>query len=173
MLLEIIIHEKSEERKIRDMKKTLKEQRNNEKGFTLVEMIVVIGIIGILVAMIAPSLVGYINKAKVSNNRVAATTIGRAAASLYAEDPTFLKQGELKKSGLEDLLEGLKGAYVVWVDDASQQIKAMYAPNTEDLPSSVEGWTGHSTERLGMYPEDTTSSDQVGESGDSDNEQEE
>ena len=45
------------------MTKTLK---NNKKGFTLTELIIVIVIIGILAAVLIPSLTGYIKKAKVS-----------------------------------------------------------------------------------------------------------
>lgn len=140
------------EKERKRMKKVIKKSIANQKGFTLVEMIVVIGIIGVLVAMIVPSLVGYINKAKTSNNRVAATTIGRVATSVYAEDPTFLTEGKSRNNGLEEFLEGLKGAYVVWLDESSQQIRAMYAPNKNHLPE-IEEWTGESTELVGMYPE--------------------
>ena len=37
---------------------------NNKKGFTLVEMIVVIVILGILLAIMVPQLIKYIDKAK-------------------------------------------------------------------------------------------------------------
>ena len=37
---------------------------NNKKGFTLVEMIVVIVILGILLAIMVPQLIKYVDKAK-------------------------------------------------------------------------------------------------------------
>ncbi len=59
------------------------------KGFTLVELIVVLVILAILAAILVPALLGYIDKAKDSQDMLAAKNIMTAAqtkmASAYAE----------------------------------------------------------------------------------------
>ena len=46
------------------MMKKLKEMRKDQKGFTLVELIVVLVILAILAAMLVPALLGYIDRAR-------------------------------------------------------------------------------------------------------------
>ncbi len=44
--------------------KKLREMKKNQKGFTLVEVIVVLVILAIMAAILIPSLIGYIDKAR-------------------------------------------------------------------------------------------------------------
>ena len=46
-------------------------------GFTLVELIVVIAIIGVLAAILIPSMLGYVNKSKVSSVNSNAKTLSK------------------------------------------------------------------------------------------------
>ena len=50
-------------------------KRNNKKGFTLTEMIVVIAIIGILAGVLIPTIIGYVNKARLSNDQQVAASM--------------------------------------------------------------------------------------------------
>lgn len=80
------------------MFKKLKEK----KGFTLVELIVVLVILAILAALLIPALTGYIDKAK--NKSVIAETrqTVMAAQTLYDEEYAKVKTGGTVSFGSED-----------------------------------------------------------------------
>ena len=56
----------------------MKKLRRSNKGFSLVELIIVIAIMAILVGVMAPQLIKYIEKAKVSNDTQIADTLHSA-----------------------------------------------------------------------------------------------
>ena len=56
---------------------------NNNKGFTLVELIVVLVILAILAAILVPALLGYIDRSKAANCAINKNSLVKAAISLY------------------------------------------------------------------------------------------
>ena len=60
-------------------------KKKNNKGFTLVELLVVIAIIGILAVVAVPSLIKNINKANASDVVSYASAVRTQALSMYAD----------------------------------------------------------------------------------------
>lgn len=56
-----------------------------EKGFTLIELMIVVGIIGILVAIAAPNFARYQSKARQSEAKIALSAIYAGEKSFYSE----------------------------------------------------------------------------------------
>ena len=105
--------------------------KNKNKGFTLTELIVVIVIIGVLAAVLVPSLVSYVNKARMSANYQEAMEVKRVM------DLAIVEQQKLTISLIGD--ETLDVTLETYDDFESVDIKDFYEDNTgEALPEEVD-----------------------------------
>ena len=104
----------------------LMRKRNHKKGFTLVEVIVVLVILAILAAILIPSMIGWINKAQDKTAIVEARSIRIAAQEVITEN---------YKTPDATLTTGLKGA--AGSNDASDYAKDVFQLAEVGAPAEI------------------------------------
>ena len=132
------------------MLKNLRNRLNETKGFSLVELIVVIAIMVILIAMLVPNVVGYINKATLSTEKQAASTLF-SAAQTYATD-AYSKYRDFDAGTIT--VEMLAEEQLISENDAAKFSDAAFTADT-NTPSAVAYVTVPSTVQTDpiIYPE--------------------
>jgi type IV pilus assembly protein PilA len=63
--------------------------RKNQKGFTLIELMIVVAIIGILAAVAIPAFLDYMKKGKRSEAELNLNAIGKSAKTYYVEHSEY------------------------------------------------------------------------------------
>lgn len=101
----------------------MKKLRKNDKGFTLVELIVVLVILALLAAILVPALLGYIDKAKKEKNYQAAQEVHTAVQALATES---YGKGDAKPTMSLDDIKNLAG-----IDDLSKVVVVFKSSSTD------------------------------------------
>ena len=127
-------------------------KRTNKKGFTTVELVIVIAVIAILAAVLIPTFANLIRKANISADTQLAKNLNTALAMDTAENG--------KPSGFGDVLDALyengfvlanmnpttDGCYFVWEEDENQimlveidgtEPKVLYSPKDAGEPDAT------------------------------------
>ena len=101
-----------------------KVAKKNNKGFTLIELIVVIAIIAVLAAILAPQYLRYVEKSRVSTDCQTAAEIMNATRTACAEESVY------------DTLDATTNT-VEWKADGKIECKSGSSTNNADLTNEV------------------------------------
>ena len=110
-------------------------KKNNKKGFTLIELVIVIAILAILALILVPAISKYVENANTTKNQASARTIYTNAVLAnatiqYAEDATV----ENKKAALNAATADLSNITATTVDvllDADGEVESItYTPES-------------------------------------------
>ena len=104
-----------------------KVAKKNNKGFTLIELIVVIAIIAVLAAILAPQYLRYVEKSRVSADKSTANELDNVVKTACADEDLYSKLDDTDT----DILEWSKSGIDVKADAFKSEIEANFS--SDDL----------------------------------------
>ncbi|MBC8531057.1 prepilin-type N-terminal cleavage/methylation domain-containing protein [Gehongia tenuis] len=116
--------------------------RRNKKGFTLVEVIVVLVILAILAAILVPSMVGWIDKAQKKTAVVEGRTILVAAQTIVSENYP-MADGAMAEPQVKEVtdLAQLDGISDVEITVTGNKVTAFTFTSSESFTVTYDGST--------------------------------
>lgn len=126
------------------MLKNLQAKLKDQKGFSLVELIVVIAIMVILIAMLVPNVVGYIKKANWATEQNGASTVFSAAQTYvtdyyakYGQNPSTPDLQTLKDANLLTKTPAI--GYTIAISDAADAAVDYVSWSSKNSPDGNPG----------------------------------
>ena len=141
------------------MLKNLKKKFKSKKAFTLIELIIVIAIIGVLIAILVPTMTGFVTQAREATAKANARTIysiAQAEATFAATEGTVVAEGtQTYIDGTTSVTEGTYLYRVVQqVGDLANGAAFAIVVNADGDVDAVT-YRGADTQ-TGVYPSDAT-----------------
>ena len=126
-------------------------KNSNKKGFTLVELVVVIAIIGVLAAILVPSMMGYVKKSRLKTANGNAKTAYNAVAEYVTDQETL---GKLSDVDDDTAIAGAKSALANNGTDAGLVATDVAKVKDDgDYTWHVQWKKESGDEMIGQYPE--------------------
>ena len=136
-------------------KRLMKKMRKNNKGFTLVELIIVVAIIAVLSAVVAPQYLKYVEKSKISTDMDTAAAIEQAVNVLCADGTIAASATEVTYVTWDVDGNGLSGTGETNVEAITGNIGKAVSNKAVDVAFKVK-WASDGTPTVTADPDYTT-----------------